>query len=66
MSEECELAAFEFEERYKRRRGVDMLTDFYVPMLQRAETYDRVSGYFNFPCSAKSNSSPSGIEDQRK
>ena len=47
MSEECELAAFEFEERYKRRRGVDMLTDFYVPMLQRAETYDRVSGYFS-------------------
>ena len=47
MPEDCELASFEFKERYKRKRGVDMLTDFYVPMLQRSETYDRVSGYFS-------------------
>ena len=47
MPEDCELASFEFKERYKRKRGVDMLTDFFVPMLQRSETYDRVSGYFS-------------------
>lgn len=44
---ESRLATFEFEHHYDHVRGDEMLETFYVPMLERSLTYDRVSGYFS-------------------
>ena len=47
MAGECDLSAVGFNRRYRRKSGVDMLTEFYIPMLQNSKTYDRVAGYFS-------------------
>ena len=45
--QDCNLQNVGFKRRYRRKSGIDMLTDFYIPMLQNAKTYDRVAGYFS-------------------
>ena len=44
---ECTLAGYSFEHHYDHVRGDEMLETFYVPMLERSLTYDRVAGYFS-------------------
>ena len=45
--DDCTLAAFSFRHHYDHIRGDEMLETFYVPMLERSLTYDRVAGYFS-------------------
>lgn len=41
------LDEFPFQHHYDHVRGDEMLETFYVPMLERSLTYDRVAGYFS-------------------
>ena len=41
------LETFGFKHHYDHIRGDEMLETFYVPMLERSLTYDRVAGYFS-------------------
>jgi superfamily II DNA or RNA helicase len=43
----CSLEEYQFEHHYDHVRGDEMLETFYVPMLERSLTYDRVAGYFS-------------------
>ena len=47
MSDRDGLEAFSFKHHYDHVRGDEMLETFYVPMLERSLTYDRVAGYFS-------------------
>tara|TARA_B100001758_G_scaffold205842_1_gene186282 strand:+ start:431 stop:2626 length:2196 start_codon:yes stop_codon:yes gene_type:complete len=47
MSDRGGLEAFSFKHHYDHVRGDEMLETFYVPMLERSLTYDRVAGYFS-------------------
>jgi len=42
-----DLEGYGFEHHYDHIRGDEMLETFYVPMLERSLTYDRVAGYFS-------------------
>ena len=46
-ADRCPLSDYGFEHHYDHIRGEEMLERFYVPMLERALTYDRVAGYFS-------------------
>ena len=41
------LQEFGFKHHYDHVRGDEMLETFYVPVLERSLTYDRVAGYFS-------------------
>lgn len=47
MVEDFSLRDYGFKDRYMRRKGHEMLEEFYIPMLAASTTYDRVAGYFS-------------------
>lgn len=41
------LRSFDFQPEYRRTTSLTLLAKFFVPMLERSTTYDRITGYFS-------------------